>query len=85
MAFRKNELMYLVEVDPERARAKILKAFKKSKGNATHAADDLAIDLRTLQRYLDRLGMKERIDQYRKRVGFYPGREAVAKRKTEAK
>lgn len=55
MAYRESRLGLLVRMDPRRAAGRILTAFKRKGGNATHTAQMLGVDLRTLNRWLQTL------------------------------
>lgn len=55
MAYRESRLGLLVRMDPRRAAGRILAALKRKDGNATHTAAMLGVDLRTLNRWLQKL------------------------------
>lgn len=55
MAYRESRLGLLVRMDPRRAADRIISAFKRKAGNATHTAAMLGVDLRTLNRWLQSL------------------------------
>jgi hypothetical protein len=69
MAQREYELGLLARLRPDDAAEKILKAYRAGKGHNPDAALHLGIGVRTLERWVTRLGIRERVDAIRTRAG----------------
>lgn len=68
MAFRLVPLGLLVKLDPEKAATQIRDAFDRAGGNAMAAADALQVSARTLDRYVDDLGLREELEELRSKA-----------------
>lgn len=73
----------LIVVAPDQARAEILAAIDAAEGNRTRAAEILGANLRTLQKWIERLGMYPDIDALCERKGYHvqPGPARKSQRK----
>ncbi len=69
MAFRATRWAYLVRFEPDKAKQKILQAFKKTKGNAVKAAELLDVSHRSLTRAVGALSLTDEIDKLRGEQG----------------
>lgn len=65
MAYRECELGLLVRLDEKRAGVRIMRAYRRSKGNTTKAAERLSVDRATLKRWVRRLALRDDIDAIR--------------------
>ncbi len=70
MPYRMTQWTYLVKFEPEKAKRKILQAYKKTKGNAVKAAEVLELSHRSLTRAVSVLKLTEEIDRLRAEMGY---------------
>ena len=85
------KLKFQVELAPDEARSKILKAFEgafaseeASTNRAGFAAKSLGIDVSVLYRFINKLGLKSSIASLRAEMNYWRERANVAEARTQA-
>ena len=67
MAYRLNELGMTVRLHPDKAKAKILRAFKKHRGKLDPTAAELQVHVATLKRWMRALDLHEDVAALRQK------------------
>jgi ribosomal protein S21 len=66
--YRKIELGFLVDSDPDAARAQIIETYQEQECNALTSADALGVAYRTFWRYVDRLKIHKQLEQLQRKA-----------------
>jgi len=70
MSYRPTALGLLIERDPDKGRATLLRAFERAGADPEKAASQLKITRRTFDRWIRRLSMQKEIHEVRARLGY---------------
>jgi hypothetical protein len=73
MAYREQDLGYLVRRDPKRATVQILAAYRRAAGHTLTAATALDVSPRSLERWTSKLGLGPKVEALRDRLGTKRG------------
>jgi len=58
----------MMRSEPQKAKVELLRLLRAHDGNNTSAARQLGVDVATLKRWIQRLGVRAQLDQMRRRA-----------------